>query len=260
MDQQITLSTGQAAIIALWIALVEARALGYSTLMLRFTPMMTGLVVGIVLNNVPAAMTVTAAIQLIYMGLIAPGGTMPSEPAVATAIAVPVAVLGNLSPEAAIAVAVPIGLLGSYLYNFRFFVNTFVIRLANKYVEQLHERGITFAIVILPIIVSLVIFFPTIFIALYKGTPLIASLVKSVSAGKIFHMLSTIGGGLPALGIALTLTVIGKRKFIAFFLLAYFMAIILKPLNVNTVTYAVLGGITAYLYVTLTNNPQQIEQ
>ncbi|GAB6118257.1 PTS sugar transporter subunit IIC [Thermoanaerobacter brockii subsp. lactiethylicus] len=259
MDQQITLSAGQAALIALWVAIVEARALGYSTLMLRFTPMMTGLIVGIVLHNIPTAMTVTAAIQLIYMGLIAPGGTMPSEPAVATAIAVPVAILAKLSPEAAIAVAVPIGLLGSYLYTFRFFINTFVVRLANKFADQLNERGITFSIVVLPIIVSLVIFFPTIFIALYKGTPLIAALVETVSAGKVFHMLSVIGGGLPALGIALTLTVIGKRKFVVFFLLAYFMTVILKPLNVNTVTYAVLGGIIAYLYVMLAS-PQQVEE
>lgn len=37
---------------------------------------------------------------------------MPAEPSIAAAIAVPVALLGNLKPEAAIAVAVPVGLLG----------------------------------------------------------------------------------------------------------------------------------------------------
>ena len=46
---------------------------------------------------------------------------MPSEPAIAAAIAVPVALLGDMKPEAAIAVAVPVGLLGSYLYQFRIF-------------------------------------------------------------------------------------------------------------------------------------------
>ncbi len=50
---------------------------------------------------------------------------MPAEPSIAATIAVPVALLGNLKPEAAIAVAVPVGLLGSYLYQFRFFINTF---------------------------------------------------------------------------------------------------------------------------------------
>jgi len=251
---QMSLSISQAALIALWIAIVEARALGYSTLMLRFSPLMTGLIVGIVMHDIPTAMTITAAIQLIYMGLIAPGGTMPSEPAVATAIAVPVAILGGLTPEAAIAIAVPVGLLGSYLYSLRFFINTFIIRLTDKYADELNEKGLTLSIIVLPILVSLVLFFPLMFIALYKGTPLIADLVKTLTVGKAFHVLNVVGGGLPALGIALTLTVIGKRKFLVFFLLAYFMAVILKPLNVNTVTYAILGGIIAYLYVLVTHS------
>lgn len=250
---QISINATQAAIIALWVAIVEARALGYSTLMLRFTPMMTGLVVGLVMHDVSKAMIVTAAIQLIYMGLIAPGGTLPSEPAVAASIAVPVAIMANLKPAAAIAIAVPVGLLGTYLYSFRMFINTFVIRLTDRYAENLNDKGLTLSIIVLPTLVSLVLFFPPIFIALLKGTPLIAALIKTLMAGKIFHVLTVVGGGLPALGIALTLTVIGKRKFVVFFLLAYFMAVILKSLNVNTVTYAILGGIIAYLYVLFTN-------
>lgn len=257
---QISISASQAAIIALWVAIVEGRALGYSTLMLRFTPMMTGLVVGIVMHNIPQAMIVTAAIQLIYMGLIAPGGTLPSEPVVAASIAVPVAILAKLTPSAAIAIAVPIGLLGSYLYSFRFLINTFVLRLTDKYAEELNDRGLTLSIIILPIIISLILYFPVIFITLYKGTPLIAALIKTVTAGKLFHVLTVVGGGLPALGIALTLTVIGKRKFVVFFLLAYFMAVILKSLNVNTVTYAILGGILAYLYVIFTSKETDSQQ
>lgn len=257
---QISISASQAAMIALWVAIVEGRALGYSTLMLRFTPMMTGLVVGIVMHDIPQAMIVTAAIQLIYMGLIAPGGTLPSEPAVAASIAVPVAILAKLTPSAAVAIAVPIGLLGSYLYSFRFLINTFVLRLTDKYAEELNDRGLTLSIIILPIIISLILYFPVIFITLYKGTPLIATLIKTVTAGKLFHVLTVVGGGLPALGIALTLVVIGKRKFVVFFLLSYFMAVILKSLNVNTVTYAILGGIIAYLYVIFTSKETDSQQ
>ena len=87
-----TLTVSQAIIIAIWIALVESRILlGGATTTLRFTPMMTGLVVGIVLGNVAQAMMIVAAIQLIYMGVFSPGGQMPSEPAIAAAVAVPVA-------------------------------------------------------------------------------------------------------------------------------------------------------------------------
>lgn len=94
---------------------------GGATLTLRFSPLMTGFVVGVVMGDIAGAMKITAALQLIYMGVFSPGGSMPSEPSIAAAIAVPVALLGNMNPEAAVAVAVPVGLMGSYLYQFRFF-------------------------------------------------------------------------------------------------------------------------------------------
>ncbi|MCH3390048.1 PTS sugar transporter subunit IIC, partial [Enterococcus faecium] len=110
-----TLSVVQSLLIALWVAAVMSRWLGGgATLTLRFSPLMTGLVVGLIMGEVAQAMIVTAALQMIYMGVFSPGGSMPAEPSIAAAIAVPVALLGDLSPEAAIAVAVPVGLLGSY--------------------------------------------------------------------------------------------------------------------------------------------------
>jgi PTS system mannose-specific IIC component len=252
--EQASLSAAQALIIAIWVALVESRSLGYATLNLRFSPLMTGLVVGLVMGNVPTAMVVTASIQLIYMGLIAPGGAMPSEPAVATAIAVPVAILAGLEPTAAIAVAVPVGLLGSYLYQFRFFLNTFVVRLTDKYAGELNDRGLTMSIIVIPTIISFVLFAPAMFIALYYGAPVIAGFTASLSGSVLFHVLDVVGGGLAALGIALILKVIGKKQYLVFFLLAYFMAVMLKSLGINTVTFAIVGVIVAYLFILLSGD------
>lgn len=241
----------QALVISLWVALVMSRSLfGGASTTLRFTPMMTGLVVGVVFNRVADAMMITAAIQLIYMGVFSPGGQMPSEPAIAAAIAVPVALLGDLTPEAAISIAVPVGLLGSYLYQFRFFVNTFVMQeFTDRYARQANSKMLTVSIVIIPIIVALVIFVPFMFIALYYGAPVIADVVASNAGTTLFHVLSVIGGGLAAIGIAVTVYVIGKKNYIVFFLLAYFMAVILKDLGVTMVVYAVVGAIISFIYV-----------
>lgn len=248
------ISVVQALLIAIWVALVQSRAFGYTTLTLRFSPLMTGLVCGVVMGDVSQAMIVTAAIQLIYMGAIAPGGTMPSEPAVATALAVPVAILGKLSPQEAIAIAVPVGLLGSYLTNFRFFLNTFATRLMDKYAAEGNEKGLTFSIIGLPIIIGCCLFVPLVFVALYFGAPVIADFTASMSGGKVFHVLTVIGGGLAALGIALIMHVIGKKSYLTFFFLAYFMSVSLSSLGINTVTYAIFGIIAAILYLLFTQN------
>lgn len=248
-----SLSIAQALIIAIWVAIVESRSLGYATLNLRFSPLMTGLVVGVVMGDVATAMIITASIQLIYMGMIAPGGAMPSEPAVATAIAVPVAILAGLSPTAAIAVAVPVGLLGNYLYQVRFLLNTFVIRLTDKFAAETNDRGLTISIIVIPIVISFALFVPSIFIALYFGAPIIANFTSSLSGSLIFHVLDVVGGGLAALGIGLIIKIIGKKQYLVFFLLAYFMAVMLKTLKINTVTYAVVGVIIAYIVTLLSN-------
>lgn len=243
----------QATIIAIWVALIMSRGLGGATLTLRFSPMMTGLIVGVVFNDIPHAMITTAAIQLIYMGVFSPGGQMPSEPAIATAVAVPVAVLGKMDPTAAVAVAVPVGLLGSYLYQLRFFLNTMIMKLTEKYAAEGNSHGLTLSIIVLPFIAGIVLFFPFMFAALYFGAPFIADIIKSNAGGLAFHILNVIGGGLAAVGIALTIYVIGKKSYIIFFLLAYFTAVVAKPLNITMVTYAILGAIIAFIFVLAKN-------
>lgn len=253
-----TLSVVQSLLIALWVAAVMSRWLGGgATLTLRFSPLMTGLVCGIIMGDVANAMVVTAALQLIYMGVFSPGGSMPSEPAIAAAIAVPVALLGKLTPEAAIGVAVPVGLLGSYLYQFRFFLNTFLGKYTDKAVEKMDEGAIKRSIIWYPTIASFLLFVPLVFAALYWGAPVIADLIAQLKETVVLHVLEVVGGGLAAIGISTTIYVIGRKDYLVFFLLAYFMSVILKPLNVTMVTYAIIGVLVAAIFVMVTKNNNQ---
>lgn len=245
-----TLSVGQSLLIDLWVAGIMSRWLGGgATLMLRFSPLMTGLFVGIVMKDVKQAMIVTASLQMIYMGVFSPGGSMPAEPSIAAAIAVPVALLGNLKPEAAIAVAVPVGLLGSYLYQVRFFINTFLGKYTDKAVDKLHSKGMTRSIILYPTIASFCLFVPLVFVALYLGAPLIADAITALEGTVVIHMLEVVGGGLAAIGIATTIYVIGRKDYMVFFFLAYFMSVIFKTLEITMVTYAIFGVLIALIFV-----------
>ncbi|GCF95367.1 PTS sorbose transporter subunit IIC [Enterococcus florum] len=245
-----TLSVMQSLLIALWVAAVMSRWLGGgATLTLRFSPLMTGFIVGVVMGDIAQAMIVTAALQMIYMGVFSPGGSMPAEPSIAAAIAVPVALLGNLKPEAAIAVAVPVGLLGSYLYQFRFFINTFLGKYTDKAVEDMNPKAITRSIILYPTIASFVLFVPLVFIALYLGAPVIADVITALEGTVVIHVLEVVGGGLAAIGIATTVYVIGRKDYMVFFFLAYFMSVVLKSLEITMVTYAIFGVLIALIFV-----------
>jgi len=249
----VTLSVWQALLIALWVALVESRILGFATLTMRFSPLMTGMMVGFIMGDIKQAMIVTAAIQLVYMGFVAPGGALPAEPAIGTAIAVPVALLGNMSPQGAIAIAVPVALLGSYLYQFRFFLNTFALKPMDKFAADANVHGLRFAIIGIPTIISFCLFIPLIFIALYFGAPVISGVVSSIQHGTVIHVLNSVGGGLAALGIAIIMQVIGKKTLLPFFFLAYFMSVAFAKLDINMTIYAVFGALFAIIYVMLSH-------
>lgn len=257
------MSVVQALLIALFVAAVESRALGYATLTMRFSPLMAGFVVGLVLGNMPLAMTTVATIQLIYMGVVAPGGAMPSEPCIASAMAVSTVIVGNLKPEASVAIAVPVGLLGSYLYQLRFFLNTFAITKMDACAVKADSKGLAMWIGVMPTIFSFVLFVPLMFVALYLGAPVVSGFMDAVSNGPVLHVLSTVGGGLAALGIAITMHVIGNRKLLPFFFLAYFMQVFANMLNtqltavkgsfsVPMIFWAIIGVIIAVVYEQLT--------
>ena len=257
------MSVVQALLIALFVAAVESRALGYATLTMRFSPLKAGFVVGLVLGNMPLAMTTVATIQLIYMGVVAPGGAMPSEPCIASAMAVSTVIVGNLKPEAAVAIAVPVGLLGSYLYQLRFFMNTFAVTKMDACAVKADSKGLAIWIGVMPTIFSFVLFVPLMFVALYLGAPVVSSFMDTISNGPVLHVLSTVGGGLAALGIAITMHVIGNRKLLPFFFLAYFMQVFANMLNtqltavkgsfsVPMIFWAILGVIIAVVYEQLT--------
>ena len=114
---------------------------------------------------------------------------MPAEPAIAAAIAVPVALLGDLSPETAIAIAVPVGLLGSYLYQFRFFINTFLGKYTDTAVERLDERAMARSIILYPTLASFALFVPLVFVSLFYGAPIIADVITSLEGTVVIHIL-----------------------------------------------------------------------
>jgi len=251
----------QSILIALWVWLVMSRSfMGQGSQFLRSSPLMTGLVAGLILGDAAAGVTTAAAIQLVYMGIVGPGGTQPSEPAVAAAVAIPTALLGGLSPEAAISIAVPVGILGTYLYQGRFFINSFVMRLTDKYATETDDTKLNFSIIGLPIIVSFIVFVPITFIAVQYGAPFISEWLATSASENLMHVLDVIGGGLAAVGIAAAVYVIGRHEYMTFFILAYFASTMLTELNVNMTIWAILAVIVAVIYVLLRKEAEESAQ
>ena len=231
------------------------RSLGTMTLNLRSSPLVTSLV-----GEVSQSVMIGAAIQLVYMGVVGPGGTNPSEPTVAAAVAIPTAILGGISAEAALAIAVPVGLAGTYLYQARFFINTILMNRVDTAAEKMNDGMMTRYTILMPFLGGMLLFVPTVFIAIQYGAPFIADLLQSATSQTLLHVLEVVGGGLAAVGIAAAVYIIAKPKYMSFFVIAYFLAVMLQSLEVNMTIYALLGALVAVVYVTIRKEAADMAQ
>lgn len=73
-----------------------------------------GFICGLVYGDVTTGLLIGASINLVYLGVVAPAGQIPSDEIMASAVAIPLALAGGLTTEMAVTLAVPFGLLGVF--------------------------------------------------------------------------------------------------------------------------------------------------
>lgn len=237
------MSVTQAIILGVLLVILEE---GFIYTVPKNSPMFIGLLIGLVLGDVKQAIIIGAAIQAIYLGFIAPGGNIPADTRIAAFIAIPIALINNLEPTLAVSLAVPAGLLGVLMHSIRRTLNGTFVHMADKYAEEADIKGIKRAAYLYPGLLVALIYFVPMTLAMYYGPTVVNVILESIPEWFI-HGLSVAGGILPALGFAITITVIGKKEIIPYFIIGFLLTKIAT--NVNTITLSIFGLFFAYLHV-----------
>jgi D-glucosaminate-specific PTS system IIC component len=111
--------------------------LGYTFSAMLLQPVVVAVFVGLLLGDMKTAMIIGAGMQLVYLGVTStPGGNVPSDPALAACIAIPIAVKAGMEPNLAIALAIPFGVIGVFLDQLRRTLNAAWVHMADKHAES----------------------------------------------------------------------------------------------------------------------------
>ncbi len=235
---------------AILVGLVYWLAMGRACYFMSFAfrkPVVLGVVIGLIYGDVYKGLEYGAAIQLMYMGGIEAGGNIPSDQGLASCIAIPAAITTGLAPAAAVALAVPFGVLGVLINNVRRTINSFYNAKADQFVEQKKYDALDFNSFLLPWLTNGVLYFTPVFVATLFGANVVQAFINVVPEW-LMQGLNNAGGVLPALGFALTLVVMGKNKYLPFFVLGFFLYSIL---NFSMLTGAVLAICLALIFSVL---------
>ena len=209
-------------------------------------PLFSALLIGLIMGDVKQAVIIGAAVQILYIGLVAAGSNLPADDCLAGLIAIPIALKSGLSPELAVAIAVPVGVMGVFVDQLRKTINVIFVHMADKYAEEGNTRQITLCNVLYPTLLSFFMRFPIPFLANLYGADAVKSFMDTVPQW-IIHGFSVAGGLLPALGFALTMFVIGRKELLPWFFIGYFMI----RFSGMPVIGAAIFGLCAVLLITM---------
>lgn len=211
-----------------------------------FSPLPAALWVGIILGDIPTAMMVGASLQLMYLGLLAPGGAIPSDPCVASLVAATVSIISGVDAKAAVAIAVPVGLLGVQISNIEYMINGFLAHYADRKIEESADtKGLFLSTVVYSNLVKLLIYALPLTLVLYLGVSHMSSFMAMIP-DQVINGLSLAGAMLPALGFAIIVGQIGKKELLPYFLAGYFL---IQYSGIPTAALALAGLFLAYLHV-----------
>lgn len=248
----------QAALLGLFACLSSMPGLG-GTSFGNYTlgrPLVGGLVCGIILGDITTGILVGAAMQVIYIALVTPGGTVSADVRAVSYIGIPLAMIavksygldaGSADAQAlATSFGAMVGTLGTVL-----FYGTATINLAWQHVgwtavEKGDYKKLYIVDMVLPWISHIICSFIPTLIMCKMGAPMV-DLIKVYLPmdGLAMKTLFTVGSLLPCVGIAILLKQIITKAidFIPFF----FGFTLAASLGINLVSATVVAGMFALI-------------
>lgn len=217
--------------------------IGYHLTTAIGSPIFVGFILGLIYGQVAQGLLIGATIQLVYLGVIATGGNVPADQALAATIAIPIALQTGMSAEVAVGLAVPFGVLGVFVDQIRRTSNSVWGRWADKFAEKGDRKGIFRCAIIYPAILGFCLRFIPVFAINLVGAEAVSWLM-GVLPQWIITGFSVAGGLLPALGFAIIIITIGRKDLLAYFFIGFFAV---AYLGINTMAAAVFGGCIAVL-------------
>lgn len=199
-----TISWLQAAILGIFACLSSMPGMGGSAIG-NYTlgrPLVAGLVCGIVLGDIQAGILVGAAMQVVYIALVTPGGTVSADVRAVSYIGIPLAMLAlnsyglSASSEEGIAMATSfgamVGTLGTVLFYGTATINLVWQHIGWKAVEKGEFKKLYLVDMVLPWISHLLCSFIPAMVMCKLGVPVVDAIILSIPQKKDICKLSSI--------------------------------------------------------------------
>ena len=215
-------------------------------------PLVAGFLIGLVFGDVQAGVLCGLAVQGVFIASMHTGGTSSSEITYASYGGIGLALATTKDPAVAVTLAIFIGqTFGLIFYNLRMEGFSYFNHKAEKAAANLDIKGLILNQIVYTQFITFLVRVIPIMLAIYFGKDLVESLLKSMPE-VVTHIVSVLGGVLPALGIAMLMNILIKKKAeLVFFFLGFVLIAFAK---LNTVALVFIAAAFAYVVYLSTGN------
>jgi len=217
-----------------------------------YRPLVAGFIVGIIFGDPVKGAEIGAAINLLYIGFISAGGSIPADPSVAGWVGTALAMAGGLDAASAITLGTAVGLLGTIIFFTRMSVDAAFAHRADAFAEKGDIGGVSRANWVWPqIFLFIISFFPAT-IAVYLGANVVGDAITWLGANApwVLRGFQIAGGLLPAIGIAMNMRFIFRGSVMPYYFIGYILAVTAGS-GINIVGIAIVGAALAWIHVSL---------
>ncbi len=206
-------------------------------------PLLAGMIIGIILGDVTTGIILGAAIQALYIGIVAPGGTLPADVNYASFISIPLAMVAGVGTEYTLTMAVALSMLGAAATYATVTINLYFVHRQDKLISE----GKLAAATKMPVVGQLSNFafrFIPIFAINYFGADLMTKLLAIIPE-QVTAILQIFAGMLPLVGFIMLLKMIVKKNFdLVFFALGFILVVAMR---LQMIPIVIIACVMAYV-------------
>ena len=210
-------------------------------------PIWSGFLTGVIMGEPVLGMQAAAYIQLTYLGWITAGGSMPGNLMVAGIYGTALTVLSGADPKLAVSFAVTLSLLGILINQAYMTLNSVWVHRADKYLEEGNLKGVRLMNYVPSGILSFVLYGIPVMLMILYGAQWAQDTLAMIPQWLV-DALNLVGAIMPALGIAMLLNYLGKKKLIAFFFSGFFATVYLKLDTMSLFIFSAVIAAVMYFF------------
>ena len=206
--------------------------------------------VGLALGDPVTGLAVGAIVQLMSLGVAAMGGASVPDYPTAAIIGAVVAITSGQEASVGVAAGIAVGMLGLQLDVIAKTANGFLGRTSQRFAEEGKYSQMKSVLFLGPVFYGLTAAIPTFAVLLFGADAVNAFL--SVMPSWFTPGLSIAAGILPVVGLAMLLSFMPMKKFIAYAIVGFVLA---AYLQISILPIALLGAAAAIEYYKSHSNP-----